>query len=98
MIRRPPRSTLFPYTPLFRSGSYHATAAGASLLYRVVLACNRQHGFSAAGRGVGCCCVVNRPIAGATRSEEHTAELHPRPHLLCPLFPYENIHTTGSSA
>src|SRR3989442_6736257 len=70
MIRQPPRSTLFPYTPLFRS-------AGAGL--QLVRECDEPgHGLAALGAG-------SRPPA-AGRSEEHTSELQSRPHLVCRLL------------
>src|SRR3712207_7111509 len=49
MIRRPPRSTLFPYTTLFRSGLIHCQLNNG-LAYRVV--CYAAEGVGAAGRGV----------------------------------------------
>src|SRR3712207_7437199 len=91
MMRRPPRSTLFPYTTLFRSAS--GGAAGPStasapglLLLRPALA---QRGHDALGqparghqeRGVG-----DHPVLGADRSEEHTSELQSRQYLVCRLL------------
>src|SRR2546422_6462306 len=74
MIRRPPRSTLFPYTTLFRSR--HAVArqrplrGGADAVQHVHLV--------AAGRGA--------KGGRALRSEEHTSELQSRLHLVCRLL------------
>src|SRR2546422_1642150 len=51
MIRRPPRSTLFPYTTLFRSGSGHGASAAAELARHA--AGLRRDGVSAAPRGGG---------------------------------------------
>src|SRR3712207_8927375 len=81
MIRRPPRSTLFPYTTLFRSG--HAGARGAA----------RAGPGLGAGRAVGRG-LVRRPgraarlvaVAAAARSEEHTSELQSRQYLVCRLL------------
>src|SRR2546429_6511422 len=78
MIRRPPRSTLFPYTTLFRSegpcARHGEDAAGT--------APGRGTGGAAARRaGVAC----DRRRAGA-RSEEHTSELQSRLHLVCRLL------------
>src|SRR3989442_4235331 len=80
MIRRPPRSTLFPYTTLFRSpkrlkivklsGSDNAT-------HRV-----SAGGLSGGARGSG----ERRYRVVAPRSEEHTSELQSRPHLVCRLL------------
>src|SRR2546422_6404044 len=87
MIRRPPRSTLFPYTTLFRSGSRAAprTSRGPASGRRCVQAPRVLHpprgggGRSAAGR---------RPSGArpTTRSEEHTSELQSRLHLVCRLL------------
>src|SRR2546422_7585698 len=71
MIRRPPRSTLFPYTTLFRSRS--GTRCGA--------ASDRRGDGSRSRRAVGRAAV--RPIS---RSEEHTSELQSRLHLVCRLL------------
>src|SRR3712207_7842630 len=92
MIRRPPRSTLFPYTTLFRSqGELH---------YEVVLDTNGKHSvwFSDAVREELPASVaskvemtVSRPNAPAesltlARSEEHTSELQSRQYLVCRLL------------
>src|SRR3989442_12028577 len=72
MIRRPPRSTLFPYTTLFRStlGSWPRTARKTSLR-----SSERWNGWPAS---------PNR--CRLPRSEEHTSELQSRPHLVCRLL------------
>src|SRR2546422_4660879 len=76
MIRRPPRSTLFPYTTLFRSrrerprgvlGERDATARG------------RRHPLPRARAG-------RRGARVPPRSEEHTSELQSRLHLVCRLL------------
>src|SRR3989441_5594392 len=77
MIRRPPRSTLFPYTTLFRSLRLHARKLGhdadrVSLLDDV----HRRH-----PRGGGA--VAQLPIG---RSEEHTSELQSLAYLVCRLL------------
>src|SRR2546422_4071724 len=70
MIRRPPRSTLFPYTTLFRSVSISNTerAVGTSGTKKFV---NSRPSFA---------------IASKWRSEEHTSELQSRLHLVCRLL------------
>src|SRR3712207_8089126 len=87
MIRRPPRSTLFPYTTLFRSGLVKVVAGrggrvlGAAivgarageLILPWVLAVERRLKLSALA-GVG------------ARSEEHTSELQSRQYLVCRLL------------
>src|SRR5690349_22453017 len=72
MIRRPPRSTLFPYTTLFRSGA----AVRAADDYR-------PYGGQQAGR---CTCQEARRQAAGQRSEEHTSELQSRRDLVCRLL------------
>src|SRR3712207_7701711 len=78
MIRRPPRSTLFPYTTLFRSAAGAVAAVGGvpvllAPLAQVLLA-------------LGALALV--PVAAALRlrSEEHTSELQSRQYLVCRLL------------
>src|SRR5690349_23060855 len=78
MIRRPPRSTLFPYTTLFRSVFADEVFEAAEIDHAVGLgdadrARERAHGFR---------CVA----AAANRSEEHTSELQSRRDLVCRLL------------
>src|SRR3712207_8250352 len=91
MIRRPPRSTLFPYTTLFRSLSRHTRI-------------NYLHDLTdlqrfLAGRGITSLSEVSlrhlqayqaemdrRGYATSTRSEEHTSELQSRQYLVCRLL------------
>src|SRR3712207_8138776 len=96
MIRRPPRSTLFPYTTLFRS--VRVAAGGAA---------RQDHGAPEAGReragedaprrhDGGACAPVRDPAgepavlvhqpAAQERSEEHTSELQSRQYLVCRLL------------
>src|SRR5437016_7982030 len=78
MIRRPPRSTLFPYTTLFRS-------AGATL--RVIIAFGKFHGVMAAQTPIGSLrTMMRRSGVGAGRSEEHTSELQSLTNLVCRLL------------
>src|SRR3712207_8907733 len=83
MIRRPPRSTLFPYTTLFRSWCVGTTTdrtwgclSWMAPVARRPLA--RGHG---GGRQGGCVAFGNR-----RRSEEHTSELQSRQYLVCRLL------------
>src|SRR2546422_8580240 len=85
MIRRPPRSTLFPYTTLFRSRDYSRLAA-ARFAQRTEMAVY-YHAFWPALDA------LSRAKAGrpgtelpAPRSEEHTSELQSRLHLGCRLL------------
>src|SRR5258707_7499551 len=87
MIRRPPRSTLFPYTTLFRS---QAAAAGVrcaadddwSDIFSRILAEKIEPRL-----GIG---------RATIRSEEHTSELQSRPYLVCRLLPGEKTPTVRS--
>src|SRR5687768_18313944 len=92
MIPRPPRSTLFPYTTLFRSrgcidrSEYHHENHGpipvlcASLDHCEL--CRR----CCAGAAEHCRVPVGRSRLGRFRSEEHTSELQSRLHLVCRLL------------
>src|SRR3712207_8899837 len=94
MIRRPPRSTLFPYTTLFRSA---LAPAGGGRLVRLprhdvrrhhdrVLAAPRDDARLPPARAV--CRVAARALRPARppRSEEHTSELQSRQYLVCRLL------------
>src|SRR5258708_18907437 len=74
MIRRPPRSTLFPYTTLFRSLAAHGRLRHRSLL-------DRPDRF--AGHAVE---HEQEVLFGDLRSEEHTSELQSPDHLVCRLL------------
>src|SRR3712207_7309588 len=87
MIRRPPRSTLFPYTTLFRS----EVARGRRLLHlRPGLADGLAHlGGHQPGQLLGLLAQLrsDRPDdVGPGRSEEHTSELQSRQYLVCRLL------------
>src|SRR5690554_7175860 len=89
MLLRPPRSTLFPYTTLFRSldrGAQHHVLfrLGEDHPLRVVLHFVVDAGQDRSGR-------VEAALEGVAiglkvRSEEHTSELQSRPHLVCRLL------------
>src|SRR3712207_7851498 len=88
MIRRPPRSTLFPYTTLFRSGCTSAcgssrSGAGAA-----------RTGWCSTPPGTGTSATRS---TSSSRSEEHTSELQSRQYLVCRLLlekkkNYKSIH------
>src|SRR3712207_6897559 len=83
MIRRPPRSTLFPYTTLFRSGPYKVTGP-------VRLVDVDGHAWDVGEGPIALCrCGQSRskPFCDRShRSEEHTSELQSRQYLVCRLL------------
>src|SRR3712207_8289200 len=82
MIRRPPRSTLFPYTTLFRSrgdlghGGQRLAVVGAQAFGPRLIDDAVPHAHQGAGRLASSC----------LRSEEHTSELQSRQYLVCRLL------------
>src|SRR5436853_4659413 len=82
MIRRPPRSTLFPYTTLFRSNASRRTRRRAC------------PGRSSPGCSPAC----RRPVRRrCVRSEEHTSELQSLRHLVCRLLLEKKKHRVPNS-
>src|SRR2546429_2315643 len=84
MIRRPPRSTLFPYTTLFRSQQGAAQQWGIRQKQTGAdrLSIGGALAANAHGRGLKL-----KPLIGdVERSEEHTSELQSRLHLVCRLL------------
>src|SRR3712207_9022972 len=90
MIRRPPRSTLFPYTTLFRSahplelteeGSFEGTRAS---VFGSELHVQRRPGNR--GRLPQVTHAIGQPAVQIDRSEEHTSELQSRQYLVCRLL------------
>src|SRR3712207_7262953 len=95
MIRRPPRSTLFPYTTLFRSRTPRRPARAARL--HPVLR-GRQGGGGAGARGGGAGAARGARAGHRRRSEEHTSELQSRQYLVCRLLlEKKKNHRLGSS-
>src|SRR3712207_7791614 len=81
MIRRPPRSTLFPYTTLFRSPCTNSLCSRTSPTGHCRVPSARVHATSA------CRCIPRLRNARSTmRSEEHTSELQSRQYLVCRLL------------
>src|SRR5258708_1486140 len=72
MIRRPPRSTLFPYTTLFRSSRVLLISPAFSSTFRCLVTAGRL--------------ICLRNGAARSRSEEHTSELQSPDHLVCRLL------------
>src|SRR2546423_4955115 len=101
MIRRPPRSTLFPYTTLFRSRRLRprerASRQGREPLPDVALAGprarhrGRHHGVRPRLEPGGC---ARGPASATSRSEEHTSELQSLAYLVCRLLLEKKKHNT----
>src|SRR3712207_8114767 len=94
MIRRPPRSTLFPYTTLFRSAggrtscsrwtavrwrTPHRTVAGST-------GCRPDRSVGRQRRGGGDAALGGRLLDRVARTEEHTSELQSPQYLVCRLL------------
>src|SRR3712207_8982665 len=100
MIRRPPRSTLFPYTTLFRSVDDYRLHPTGSKVLGPLLAAGRAHHLVAGLEELGDERPSDRPRrpgdedphpstspqAAPRRSEEHTSELQSRQYLVCRLL------------
>src|SRR3712207_9353578 len=89
MIRRPPRSTLFPYTTLFRSTQTgYGRVVAAPLLPPVVVAQGRKEPHPVARPRPRQAQELLAPGSDAreVRSEEHTSELQSRQYLVCRLL------------
>src|SRR2546426_9243339 len=85
MIRRPPRSTLFPYTTLFRSGDVELDALGGDITTGADV--NASAGGSIGDGGtVTVIASGNVTVNGNYRSEEHTSELQSPCNLVCRLL------------
>src|SRR3712207_7411155 len=81
MIRRPPRSTLFPYTTLFRSSATRGSLVqipGVDMAPLGKSCCGRRPTYKIEEEGRGC--------ELRARSEEHTSELQSRQYLVCRLL------------
>src|SRR5690242_20871994 len=90
MIRRPPRSTLFPYTTLFRSvhsdGSTAAAVRFADTVTAVKVSADGRLLAVATGRSIVVLRLPDRHRVTAIRSEEHTSELQSHVNLVCRLL------------
>src|SRR2546422_5456060 len=90
MIRRPPRSTLFPYTTLFRSRARRAAGSFVRVASSLVLLGGRPLHADALGnvqlRISQLAGLELTRFRGHPRSEEHTSELQSRLHLVCRLL------------
>src|SRR2546430_3704203 len=90
MIRRPPRSTLFPYTTLFRSLALLVLDLLGHALERLehALVADRRHGLLNALVGFGA-------LLAGDRSEEHTSELQSQSNLVCRLLLEKKKNTSA---
>src|SRR3712207_8346929 len=96
MIRRPPRSTLFPYTTLFRSPDFEYALIDGTIV--------TAHQKASGARGGTETQAIGRSRGGLTtkivaRSEEHTSELQSRQYLVCRLLleKKKNPHAPSSA-
>src|SRR3712207_7792612 len=96
MIRRPPRSTLFPYTTLFRSDG--EMRSGIELVLDLVGFDTQVRGAALVVTGEGSLdaqSLAGKAPVGVLRSEEHTSEIQSRQYLVCRLLlekKKNNIH------
>src|SRR3712207_8079250 len=92
MIRRPPRSTLFPYTTLFRSGRryHHPGLPPVGRLGRVGLL--ESSDLVLGQRDVQGGNRIGQMVRPGGRSEEHTSELQSRQYLVCRLLLEKKKH------
>src|SRR3712207_7840782 len=93
MIRRPPRSTLFPYTTLFRSTQTIGAVAGVDLRARQLDGAHGQPGRR--GRLGGGGDAEGGERRRPCRSEEHTSELQSRQYLVCRLLLEKKKNSTS---
>src|SRR3712207_7781491 len=95
MIRRPPRSTLFPYTTLFRSFTFDEGQASLRRYGKGLLGDSVDDLPNALGLllsdGLGQ--TIDELVDGKRRSEEHTSELQSRQYLVCRLLLEKNNHS-----
>src|SRR3712207_8850617 len=98
MIRRPPRSTLFPYTTLFRSQCFSAFVGNTLLVSPELLV---EHGLLAPTDLNDAPRLEDSRVdygAAFERSEEHTSELQSRQYLVCRLLLEKKKKTTIQTA
>src|SRR5687768_17934806 len=84
MLRRPPRSTLFPYTTLFRSPA----GSGPRIAFQRSrwVPCVQARKFGSTENRIARPCPTASSTRAEVRSEEHTSELQSRLHLVCRLL------------
>src|SRR3712207_7062867 len=96
MIRRPPRSTLFPYTTLFRSLVHERQLAQDVARVALVLGIDVQGDHFATAKSATAQ-ILRRLDHQQPRSEEHTSELQSRQYLVCRLLLEKKTTHTGHS-
>src|SRR3712207_7699359 len=101
MIRRPPRSTLFPYTTLFRSAVHEADSSydrASALAANVPRSSSKlfENAATPSSSSVAATSSMSMPRSRrrAMRSEEHTSELQSRQYLVCRLLLEKKKHIT----
>src|SRR3989442_8733339 len=97
MIRRPPRSTLFPYTTLFRSREVQREPSRAHGRHGHRRHLNQQPQALGERRFLLLTAAFGIFLAQGLRSEEHTSELQSRPHLVCRLLLEKKNHPRHST-
>src|SRR2546430_7387623 len=102
MIRRPPRSTLFPYTTLFRSDP-RAAAVNTPAIYRSAPGRQTGSGWNAFSTfrskpQIKAQATYYLPGKAGSRSEEHTSELQSQSNLVCRLLLEKKKHISYASA
>src|SRR3712207_8305399 len=98
MIRRPPRSTLFPYTTLFRSAGWPGILLHEAVGHGLEGDFNRKESSLFTGK-IGE--LVTSPLCTIVddgRSEEHTSELQSRQYLVCRLLLEKNKKNSNANA
>src|SRR3712207_8556528 len=86
MIRRPPRSTLFPYTTLFRSAGFETWTVGGAVRDALIGVGGSDWDLATRARPQDVQQLFKRTIPVGIRSEEHTSELQSRQYLVCRLL------------
>src|SRR3712207_7152434 len=100
MIRRPPRSTLFPYTTLFRSHGFaqgFATPLGLRFIHGRLILCDINGDYIGGGQELPDGFVVEISAQPEGRSEEHTSELQSRQYLVFRLLLVKKNQSTKPS-
>src|SRR3712207_7951530 len=97
MIRRPPRSTLFPYTTLFRSRRHRIGVDRVGVDLLVGAAVERDRFTAGVVEGFTAVVAVGAGVRddAKLRSEEHTSELQSRQYLVCRLLLEKKKHATA---